>query len=403
MTEKPATSSETPPPQLPLILCLGLVAALAPLSIDMYLPSFPTIREEFGTTAAQVQLTLSGYMLGFTLGQLGYGPLSDRFGRRPVLFSGIALFIVMTILCATASSIESLSVYRFLQAVGGAAGTVLSRAIIRDQFSGTYMARAMSVMLMFILLAPMISPVIGGYLLVWIGWRAIFWTLVICGFLAIVVVMIGVPESLPPGRRSRPGIRPLLRGYGRVLTHRQALGYVLSGGSSFGALFAFLSGAPFVFIEFYGVAPEHMGYIFTLNVIGVLAGGWLNSKIVVTQGVREMMTIGVWLLVAGAAILFVLIYTDVWGVWGVVAGIVVFTLPLNVINANAAAGALEYFPDNAGTASAVVGSVRYGYGAVSGVCVGVLHDGTALPMGIVILGCSALSILFLSAMLRRED
>ena len=295
MTEKPATSSETPPPQLPLILCLGLVAALAPLSIDMYLPSFPTIREEFGTTAAQVQLTLSGYMLGFTLGQLGYGPLSDRFGRRPVLFSGIALFIVMTILCATASSIESLSVYRFLQAVGGAAGTVLSRAIIRDQFSGTYMARAMSVMLMFILLAPMISPVIGGYLLVWIGWRAIFWTLVICGLLAIVVVMIGIPESLPPGRRSQPGIRPLLRGYGRVLTHRQALGYVLSGGISFGALFAFLSGAPFVFIEFYGVAPEHMGYIFTLNVIGVLAGGWLNSKLVVTQGVREMMTIGVWL------------------------------------------------------------------------------------------------------------
>ncbi len=403
MTEKPAPSSETPPPQLPLIVCLGLVAGLAPLSIDMYLPSFPTIREEFGTTAAQVQLTLSGYMLGFTLGQLGYGPLSDRFGRRPVLFSGIALFIVMTILCATASSIESLSVYRFLQAVGGAAGTVLSRAIIRDQFSGTYMARAMSVMLMFILLAPMISPVIGGYLLVWIGWRAIFWTLVICGFLAIVVVMIGIPESLPPGRRSQPGIRPLLRGYGRVLTHRQALGYVLSGGISFGALFAFLSGAPFVFIEFYGVAPEHMGYIFTLNVIGVLAGGWLNSKIVVTRGVREMMTIGVWLLVAGAAILFVLIYTDVWGVWGVVAGIVVFTLPLNVINANAAAGALEYFPDNAGTASAVVGSVRYGCGAVSGVCVGVLHDGTALPMGIVILGCSALSIMFLSAMLRRED
>ncbi|MAJ93307.1 MAG: Bcr/CflA family drug resistance efflux transporter [Rhodospirillaceae bacterium TMED63] len=396
-------SSETPPSQLPLIVCLGLVAALAPLSIDMYLPSFPTIREEFATTAAQVQLTLSGYMLGFTLGQLGYGPLSDRFGRRPVLLSGIVLFIVMTILCATASSIESLSVYRFLQAVGGAAGTVLSRAIIRDQFSGTYMARAMSLMLMFILLAPMISPVIGGYLLVWIGWRAIFWMLVICGVLAIVVVMIGVPESLPPGRRSQPGIRALLRGYGRVLTHRQALGYVLSGGISFGALFAFLSGAPFVFIEFYGVAPEHMGYIFTLNVIGVLAGGWLNSKLVISQGVREMMKIGVWLLVAGAAILFVLIYTDVWGVWGVVAGIVVFTLPLNVINANAAAGALEYFPDNAGTASAVVGSVRYGCGAVSGVGVGVLHDGTALPMGIVILGCSALSILFLSAMLRPED
>ena len=385
------------------MICLGLVAALAPLSIDMYLPSFPAIRADFGTTAAQVQLTLSGYMLGFTLGQLGYGPLSDRFGRRPVLLSGICLYIAMTILCATATSAESLSVFRFFQAVGGAAGTVLSRAIIRDRFSGTYMARAMSLMLMFILLAPMIAPVIGGYLLVWIGWRAIFWTLVICGVAAILVVVFAIPESLPPGRRSQPGFAPLLRGYGRVLTHRRALGYTLSGGITFGALFAFLSGAPFVFIEYYGVAPEHMGYIFTLNVLGVMAGGWLNSRLVVTQGVREMMALGVWLLFAGAAILFALIATNVWGVWGVIGGIVLFTLPLNVINANAAAGALEYFPDNAGTASAVVGAVRYGCGAVSGICVGLLHDGTAMPMGWVILACSGISILFLTTMVRRDD
>ena len=261
----------------------------------------------------------------------------------------------------------------------------------------------MSLMLMFILVAPMIAPVLGGYLLVWIGWRAVFWALVICGVLAILIVLTGVPESLPAERRSQPGIAPLLRGYGKVLTHRQALGYVMSGGITFGALFAFLSGAPFVFIEFYGVAPEHMGYIFTLNVLGVLVGGWVNSKFVITHGVREMMTLGVWCLLAGAAILFVLIYTNVWGVWGVIAGIVVFTLPLNLINANAAAGALEYFPDNAGTASAVVGSVRYGCGAVSGICCGLLHDGTALPMGMVILCCSVLSILCLGVMVRREE
>ena len=402
MSDKPTPEAESPPQQLRLIICLGLVAALAPLSIDMYLPSFPTIREDFGSTAAQIQLTLSGYMLGFTLGQLGYGPLSDRFGRRPVLLSGIALYIVMTVLCATATSAESLSVFRFFQAIGGAAGTVLSRAIIRDRFSGTYVARAMSLMLMFILLAPMIAPVIGGYLLVWIGWRAVFWTLVLCGATAILVVLLGIPESLPPDRRSQPGIAPILRGYGKVLTHRQALGYALSGGITFGALFAFISGAPFVFIEFYGVAPEHVGYIFTLNVAGVIAGGWLNSKLVITKGVQEMMYAGVWLLLVGAAVLFVLLYTDVWGVWGAILGIMIFTLPLNVINANAAAGALEHFPDNAGTASAVVGSVRYGCGAASGFCVGLLHDGTAMPMGIVVLGCSMLSILFLSAMVRRD-
>tara|TARA_Y100001970_G_scaffold37100_1_gene45759 strand:+ start:791 stop:1900 length:1110 start_codon:yes stop_codon:yes gene_type:complete len=367
----------------------------------MYLPSFPTIREDFGTTAAQVQLTLSGYMLGFTLGQLCYGPLSDRFGRRPILLSGIGLFILMTILCATATSVDSLLVFRFFQAVGGAAGTVLSRAIIRDRFSGNYMARAMSLMLMFILLAPMVAPVIGGYLLIWIGWRAVFWALVICGILAILVVLFGIEESLPAGRRSKPGVLILLRGYGKVLTHRKALGYILSGGITFGALFAFLSGAPFVFIEFYGVAPEHMGYIFTLNVAGVLIGGWLNSRLVVKRGVYDMMSFGVWFLFAGAVLLFVLIYTDVWGVWGVIAGIVIFTLPLNVINANAAAGALEYFPENAGTASAVVGSVRYGCGALSGLFVGLLHDNTAQPMGVVIVGCSVLSILFLSTMVTR--
>ena len=385
-----------------LVICLGLVATLAPLSIDMYMPSFPTLREDFGATAAQIQLTLSGYMLGFTLGQLGYGPLSDRFGRRPVLLVGIIIYIVMSGLCALATDAETLATFRFFQAIGGAAGTVLSRAIIRDRFTGAYMASAMSLMLTFILFAPMVAPVFGGYLLVWVGWRAIFWTLATCGVLAILIVLFGIRESLPPERRIQPGIRSLLKGYGMVLRHRQALGYVLSGGATFGALFAFLSGAPFVFIEFYGVAPEHLGYIFTLNVVGVMAGGWMNSKLVVRQGVWEMMTLGVYLLFAGALFVYVLVATNILGVWGAILGIVVFTLPLNMINANAAAGALEYFPDNAGSASAVVGSVRYGCGAVSGVCVGLLHNGTAMPMVWVIVGCSLISILFLKTMVRRE-
>jgi len=368
----------------------------------MYLPSFPAIAEEFGASAAQIQLTLSGYMIGFTLGQLGYGPLSDRFGRKYVLLSGITIYIAMTVLCAVASDTETLTVFRFFQAIGGGAGTVLSRAIIRDRYDGVQMAKVMSLMLTIILFAPMVAPVIGGYVLVWFGWRAVFWTLVIFGALAIAVVLFGIEESLPPERRSRPGVRPLLRGYASVLTHRQAIGYILTGGITFGALFAFLSGAPFVFIEFYGIAPEHLGYIFTINVLGVMAGGWLNSKLVMTKGVFQMLSIGVWLLFAGAVALFALIATNIWGVWGVIVGIVLFTLPLNLINANAAAGALEYFPDNAGTASAVVGAVRYGCGAISGVCVGLLYDGTAMPMAWVVVGCSTLSIVFLITLLRRR-
>ena len=402
MPQPSASQSDKTASHWPLVICLGLVAAIAPLSIDMYLPSFPAIAEEFGASAAQIQLTLSGYMIGFTLGQLGYGPLSDRFGRKYVLLSGITIYIAMTVLCAVASDTETLTVFRFFQAIGGGAGTVLSRAIIRDRYDGVQMAKVMSLMLTIILFAPMVAPVIGGYVLVWFGWRAVFWTLVIFGALAIAVVLFGIEESLPPERRSRPGVRPLLRGYASVLTHRQAIGYILTGGITFGALFAFLSGAPFVFIEFYGIAPEHLGYIFTINVLGVMVGGWLNSKLVMTKGVFQMLSIGVWLLFAGAVALFALIATNIWGVWGVIVGIVLFTLPLNLINANAAAGALEYFPDNAGTASAVVGAVRYGCGAISGVCVGLLYDGTAMPMAWVVVGCSTLSIVFLITLLRRR-
>lgn len=386
----------------PLVICLGTIAALAPLSIDMYLPSFPTIAAEFGANVGQIQFTLSGYMLGFTLGQLFYGPLSDRFGRRLVLLSGIVVYVVMTVLCALATSVETLIVFRFFQAIGGGAGTVLSRAIVRDTYSGPMMAKVMSLMLTIILFAPMIAPVIGGYLLVWIGWRAIFWALVIAGLIAIGVVIFAIKETLPPEKRSAPGLRVLMRGYRTVLCHRNALGYILSGGVTFGALFAFLSGAPFVFIELYGVAPEHLGFIFTLNVLGVMAGGWLNSRLVLTHGVRDMMAVGTWLLLAGALALFALIATGYGGMWGAIAGIVLFTLPLNLINANAAAGALEYFPQIAGTASAVVGAIRYGCGAVSGVVVGLLHDGTAIPMAGVILGCSAISVLFLVTMIRKE-
>ncbi len=366
----------------------------------MYLPSFPSIRSEFGASAAQIQLTLSGYMLGFTLGQLFYGPISDWFGRRPVLLTGIVLYVVMSAMSALSSDAEMLTICRFFQAIGGAAGTVLSRAIIRDRYAGPVMAKVMSLMLTIILFAPMIAPVVGGYLLVLLGWRSIFWTLTGCGVVAICVIFFALKETLLPDRRSTGGVKPLLRGYWTVIRHPGALGYVLSGGVTFGALFAFLSGAPFVFIEFYGVAPEHMGYIFTLNVVGVMIGGWLNSRLVLTMGVREMMTIGTWLLFAGACILFGVVALDIGGMWGVIAGIVVFTLPLNTINANAAAGALEYFPDLAGTASAVVGAFRYGCGAVAGIVVGLLHDGTAMPMAWVILGCSTISVIFLMAMVR---
>ena len=384
-----------------VILSLAVVAALAPLAIDMYLPSFPTLQREFGVSATQIQLTLSGYMVGFTAGQIGYGPLSDRFGRKPVLLSGVLLFIAATVLCALSTDISSLILFRFLQAVGGGAGTVLSRAIVRDLYEGAAMARIMSIMLIAVLFAPMVAPFAGGYILIWVGWRAVFWVLAAVGLAALLITVFRIPETLPEERRGSPGVLSLLRGYGAVLAHRRALGYILSGGVTFGALFAFLSGAPFVFIEYYGLEPQEMGYVFMINVVGVMAGGWLNARYVESAGVYRMMVASTLLLLAGTAAAFGLIAFDVFGVWGAIAGIMIFTLPINMINANAAAGALEYFPHLAGTASAAVGAVRYGCGAAAGLCVGLLHDGTPLPMAAVMLGCAVISTVFLAAMVRR--
>ncbi len=341
-------------------------------------------------------------MLGFMIGQLGYGPLSDHYGRRPVLMSGLGLYIAATILCCFSWNAESLVFFRFLQAVGGGAGTVLSRAIIRDRYSGDVMARMMSIMLSVVLFAPMIAPFIGGYLLVWLGWRAVFWTLTLCGLLALGVTLLGIRESLVTENRAAIDPRSLLVAYANVLRHRRAVGYVLSGGFSFGTLFAFLSSAAFVFIDYYGLKPTQLGYVFIVNVLGVQAGGLINSRLVLTRGLHRMMGIAVMMLVCGSAALFGLIIFDIGGLWGAVFGIMLFTIPLNMINANAAAGTLEYFPHQAGTASAVIGAVRYGMGALSGVCVGLLHDGTPLPMATVILGCAVLSALSLFVIVQRR-
>ena len=340
-------------------------------------------------------------MLGFTLGQLGYGPLSDRFGRRPMLLWGIALFSVMSALCALSDGISSFVLFRFLQAVGGAAGTVLVRAIVRDLHEGPEMARVMSLVLTVILFAPLVGPLVGGHLLTWIGWEAIFWMLAALGAAAALVVVFGVRETHPPERRGSPGGRALLQGYAVVLRHSGALGYMLAGGMTFGALFAFLSGTPVVFIEHYGVAPQNLGYVFMINVVGVMCGSWINARLVTRRGVYPMMVASTLLLVAGAVAMFVLAGFDVLGLWGTIAGIVAFTLPLNMINANAAAGAMEYFPHLAGTASAVIGAIRYGCGAVAGLFVGLFHDGTAMPMAAAVLGCAVLSAVFLATMVRR--
>ena len=371
-----------------LIVTLGILAAFGPMSIDMYLPSLPTLQSDFGATTSQVQLTLSGFTIGFATGQLIYGPLSDRFGRKWVLVGGIALYVVASVLCALETDIDALIALRFVQALGGGAGTVLTRAVVRDLYDKDAAARVLSLMVLVTMLAPLVAPFLGGYILLWAGWRTIFWVLTGFGVLCLILTAARLPETLAPERRRTSGLGQMLSGFGVVLRHRQSVGYMICGAFSFGGLLAMLSGTPFIYIQIFGVAPEKFAHFFALTVIAVIIGAYVNSRVVMRFGIRRMLVAATTIAVIGGVGLASVAVFDIGGMVAITIGIVVFLLPHNITNANATAAAMEPFPELAGTASAMIGSIRFGSGALIGALVGVLHDGTTRPMSLVIAACA---------------
>lgn len=380
-----------PPPAVagPLIIAtLGILSTFGPLSMDMYLPSLPGLADYFGTTVSNAQLTLSAFTIGFAVGQLFYGPLSDRLGRKRVLLGGIMLYTAAGLLCALSPDIESLIFFRFLQALGGGAGVALTRAIIRDLLSGDAGARALSLMLLVPSLAALVGPFIGGQILLWTQWRVIFWLLAGFGVIALILAILRLPETLPPEKRRTVSPAHILRDYGTVLCDRRALGFMLCGAFSFSGLLAQLSGTPFVYIQLFGVAPENFGYLFALNVIGIMIGSYANSRLVTRFGIRRMLVVSTSIALAGGLLLAWFGLTGMGGLAGIVISLMIFMVPHNMTNANATAGALENFSHIAGTASALIGAIRFGTGSLMGAAVGLLHDGTAVPMTMVIAGCA---------------
>ena len=242
-----------------LVLVLGLLSTFAPISIDMYLPSLPTIGREFLASAGGAQLTLSAFFVGFALGQLFWGPLSDKYGRRPMLIAGVILYIVTSALCASSTSIEALIGFRALQALGGGAGTVITRAIVRDRFNTDHSARVMSYMMLVTALAPLCALLIGGYILKWFGWRAIFWILSGFGCVCLVILLFGLSESNPNERQNKATLLRVFAGYAGVFKDFRVVACLLTGGFAFAGMFAYISGTPFVYIEIFGVAPEAYG------------------------------------------------------------------------------------------------------------------------------------------------
>src|SRR5687767_7721269 len=224
-------------------MILGALTAMGPLAIDMYLPALPAIADDLNTSAASVQVSLAVYFIGIAVGQAFYGPLSDRWGRKPVLYFGLAVFVASSVGCALAADVRALIVFRFVQALGGCAPLVIPRAVVRDYFDERGSARMLSVLMLVMGLAPILAPLVGGQLLVNLGWRAVFWLLALYGAIWLVVVILFLPESLPEARRRRQPLATVLRMYGRLLRDRTYMGHVLSGGLIFSGLLAYIAGS----------------------------------------------------------------------------------------------------------------------------------------------------------------
>lgn len=393
MSNTSTSQQNTPQISFLLFLVLGAIGALTPLAIDMYLPAMPTIARDLGVEAGDVQFTLTAYTAGFALGQLIHGPLADSFGRRPVLILGVLFFGLAAVVSATTHGIDALTWVRTAQGFAGAAAAVIIQAVVRDMFDREDFARAMSFVTLVITIAPLVAPMIGGYLAIWFGWRSIFWVLAIFAAVVIALVLWKIPETLKVENRQPLRLATTLRNYVRLCRNPVAIGLILSGAFSFSGMFAFLTAGSFVYIDIYGVRPDHFGYLFGLNIIAMIIMTSINGRMVKKVGSHAMLQFGLWVQLLAGIGLFVAWSMDL-GLWGIVPFVVLFIGTLSTIGSNAMGLLLSGYPTMAGTASSLAGTLRFGIGSIVGAIVAALPNGVAWPMIIVMTACSLLSAAF---------
>jgi len=371
-----------------LALILGALTAIGPLAIDMYLPALPGIARELGVPIAAVQKSLPSYFVGISFGQILYGPLSDRFGRKPALYIGLAIFVSASLGCAFTTSVTQLVAFRFLQALGGCAPLVVPRAVVRDYFDGRDSVRMLSMLILVMMLGPILAPLIGGQLLVRFGWRSVFLVLAGYGLVLLVLAAWQLPESLRPAQRRRQSVAVIAATYLRILRDREYLGWVLSGGLIFAGLLAYISGSSFVYIELFHVPPERFGLYFGANAIGLMIASQINrylaSRVPSELIVRSTLPVAV----AAGATLLADAYTGFGGFAGILVPLFCFVICHGFVGPNTTALAMSPYGAVAGSASALMGTLQFVLGAASGNLVSAFGNRSAVPFAAVIAGCA---------------
>lgn len=371
------TASQT---GLTFILILSGLMAFTSLSTDIYLPAMPTMAEDLH---GNVELTITGFLIGFTIAQLIWGPISDHMGRRKPLFIGMVLFIIGSAGCALSTSITQIVFWRVFQALGACTGPMLARAMIRDLFARTRAAQVLSTLVLVMAIAPIAGPLIGGQIIRLSTWHSIFWLLVVIGAL-MFISLNWLPETLPEDKRVKASLAGAFRNYRSLLTNGRFMRYTLSLTFYYVGAYAFITGSPFVYISYYHVDPQHYGWLFALNIIGVMAMSVVNRRLVQRHALEQLLKYATMLAALAAVALALLVKLESGGIVAIIVSIFLLFSMNGIIAATSTAAALDAVPNIAGSASALIGALQYGSGIISSLLLAAFSDGTPWTMAWII-------------------
>lgn len=387
--------------QFYLILILGSLTALSPFSIDMYLSAFPLMAQYFHTNVAEVSITLSSYFVGLASGQLFYGPLMDRFGRKKPLFVGLFIYICASIACVFTTSIDTLILLRFIQAAGGCSASVGAFAMVRDLFPPRESAKVLSLLILILGVSPLLAPTIGGYLAIYLGWTSVFVTLAIGATILLLVVMKFLPESHKGDATHVLKPLPIAKNYWSILKEPAFYTYAVAGALGFSGLFVYLAASPIIFMEIFGVSEQVYGWIFAFVAMGLVGMSQLNVVLIRKYSNEQILLGSLCMLTLVSLVFFICAYNGWYNVYSVVGTMFVFLSCVGLSNPNSSALAMEPFGAKAGSAAAMLGFLQMGIGALASVLVGVMKAQQLFPLAAIFVGTSSMALVILLLGTRR--